>query len=349
MVLWQNFTAGKKHESLESKASRIDLVDADKKADQKTVDPHTKNHLSKNHLNIRFDDWTIVFYDFIGIMTLSERWKNHKSLPFKKIFDYYRRPSFFTIQHLSISTFSLRKIECGKDKLPIEPGMELMFSDFVVARIVEVRNEMSPVKSTEGEIGADTSKLTEEERACLTYLLLYENIDIKGIDPKSLIDSQNLEDFEIKYLDKVKSISWEKELPISIPYVKIESRAKTEGGKNKVLFIADRSETIKLGRAANSDVILKHNYCSRQHAEITYDREKKKWIFTDGQGKKPSKKGSFVNLTTIEEKAEDMESKFYPLKPGMTVKITDALELKFQNNKLQEYQEKIHQKKLYFG
>lgn len=177
---------------------------------------------SRKQFKIKFEDWILVYYELLRIITTEPEWKRYNSLPFKKIFEYYRKPSFYQIQNMSQTNGTVQQIK----KKVLKDGMKLLLSNELAMRIIEAHAKKFH--------GSCNFNLLEQDQKYLLHLMLTENAAVQGLKPCELKALQEkLEDFEMTYHDELKQCGWEASLPISLPYLKLETMLKSQKNQNQ--------------------------------------------------------------------------------------------------------------------
>lgn len=105
-------------------------------------------------------------------------------------------------------------------KKVLKDGMKLLLSNELAMRIIEAHAKKFH--------GSCNFNLLEQDQKYLLHLMLTENAAVQGLKPCELKALQEkLEDFEMTYHDELKQCGWEASLPISLPYLKLETMLKS--------------------------------------------------------------------------------------------------------------------------
>ncbi|CAD8175043.1 unnamed protein product [Paramecium pentaurelia] len=107
-------------------------------------------------------------------------------------------------------------------------------------------------------------------------------------------------------------------------------------------FAKDYNCEFSIGRCIENNIFINSNTISRKQTRIQFNYKENKWQIADGSQDRESANGTWLQLSTIEEREQKLESQPHPLKHLSEIKINDyilkvelfeAKKIKKSNNK----------------
>ncbi|CAD8084785.1 unnamed protein product [Paramecium sonneborni] len=90
-------------------------------------------------------------------------------------------------------------------------------------------------------------------------------------------------------------------------------------------FAKDCNIEFSMGRCNENNIRINSNTISRKQTRIRFNKKENKWQIADGSQDRESANGTWLQLSTIEEKEQKLESQPHPLKHLSEIKINDYI------------------------
>ncbi|CAD8180090.1 unnamed protein product [Paramecium octaurelia] len=91
------------------------------------------------------------------------------------------------------------------------------------------------------------------------------------------------------------------------------------------LFAKDYNSEFSIGRCSENNIRINSNTISRKQTRIRFNERENKWEIADGSQDRESANGTWLQLSTIEERDQKIESQPHPLKHLSEIKINDYI------------------------
>ncbi|CAD8062549.1 unnamed protein product [Paramecium primaurelia] len=262
--------------------------------------------ISRIHCKIIFKDF---FRKETSLLPLYQKTLYEFRLPFNiisKIQSYLEEPKDCYVQDIG-SVFGTH-IKVNRNYQAMKKYQQYSIGSETTIQILEIHNLGSEQKPKDQEFDRLISKLRNAKYKCSL-----QGLDLKHFDRTLLVDQSfdqiltNLKCYKIPFI-----------------VIKFGGSGVTDHNQN-IFFAKDLSSVFSIGRGNENNVRINSNTISRKQTRFRFNLKENNWEIADGSQEKESANGTWMQLQTIQERDQKLESQFFPLKNQSEIKISEYI------------------------